>query len=103
MLTKEQIFETAKPKIHRVDVPEWGGYVFIREMKGLDLVQVAEADTLTVGAARDVALSVVNENGQRLFTDDDAPKIAQLGASGIMRLHRAIMALNGLTSTEKNS
>lgn len=96
-----------------VDVPEWKSTVTIAELaldEGLKLVEMyGDGDKVTLTGrdiAQVVAWSVVDpETGERLFTDDDVPKLARKSRSALMRLFTAVSELSmssGFEEAEKN-
>jgi hypothetical protein len=81
-----------------VFIPEWKGNVYVRALTG------AERDQLERMIAKDnvsraaiVALCVVNEAGERLFTDKDVQKLATKHGSALERIVNAALAFNALT------
>ena len=104
-LTKRDILSAADFKSEIVDVPEWGGSVFVREMTGT--MRDAFESSLTVGVgkgskvntenirARLVAMCLVDEHGDRLFDDDD---IGQLGAKSATALDRVFAVAQRLNA-----
>lgn len=94
MLTREQIF-AARLRTVTIDVPDWGGAVLVREMTAFDRVRLAGDDM----AKRDVRLefvrlSCVDDQGVRLFGDDE--NIGGLGDHAIGLVFAAIRRLNEL-------
>jgi hypothetical protein len=100
-LTREQILAARhdrKPQLF--DVPEWGGSVYLRVLTAAD--QIALSDDVT---PKDVPLQVlvhaiVDEQGVRVFTDDDVDELAQEDFPVIMRVFAAAAKLNGLSTDE---
>ena len=54
-LTKEQIL-TATPKLQEIEVPEWGGSVFIRPITWFPNQSVIEAKAFSAGEAAFMAV-----------------------------------------------
>lgn len=112
-LTKEQILAAQDRKTKTVDVPEWGGQVFVRSLTA------SERDTYEVGVAEDrkqrqdnplhkvnmrarlAALTVCDEKGQRLFADIDAVELAKKNASVVDRIFDAAIELNAMGATAR--
>jgi hypothetical protein len=97
-LSRDEIF--AAPDLPRVavDVPEWGGRVFVRALT------VAEQDSLFAEGgvekgynARLVAFCTVDENGGRIFVDADYAALAKKSAVALGRLIVAIGKVNAAT------
>ena len=102
-LTREQILaarnrEDRKPV--KVSVPEWGGDVYLRVMTVGDQAALSE-DVKPVDMPVQVLLHcLVDENGARLFTEEDADALAEEDFPLILRLFNEAAKLNGLTSKE---
>lgn len=93
-LTAEQILKSDDaPSPERVDVPEWGGHIYIRVMSGVerDRWEMAASNgmknpgTLNLRASL-VAYTACDESGKRVFTDNQA---ANLGIKSAVALDRA--------------
>jgi hypothetical protein len=109
-LTREAILGAEDLAREEVQVPEWGGSLFVRSMTGTDrdaweqsLVpsegkggKVGKADVRNI-RARLVALCAVDEAGQRLFTDADVQALGAKNAVALDRCARVAQRLNGLT------
>lgn len=105
MLNRETIYQEGAPKTKEVPIPEWGGSVTIRSLSADEAMALAEYRGQKTVVSRYIAASVIGEDGQRVFPDDDdIAKIGSLGAKGNLRLYRAIEELNGMDSedVEKN-
>ena len=63
---------------------------------GFDLVP-----NLAGSEARLLARALCDENGKRLFTDQDAGKLGKLPASVVERIHKVAMELSGLGEDEE--
>lgn len=92
MLTREHIFAADDLPRVKVDVPEWGGSVYVRVMTGAELFRSATLDGLSV-----VALATVNEKGEPLFTADDVEALSSKNGAVLMRLFQEIVSLNALS------
>ncbi len=106
-LSKDQILEADDLQNQEVDVPEWGGSVYVRSMTGADR-DAFEASMVTVNPdgsrtpdmrnlrAKLVALTLVDEAGNRLFEVADIPRLALKSAAALERVFEAAQRLNGL-------
>lgn len=118
-LTKDQILEANDLKNESVDVPEWGGSVLVRTMTGADRDSF-EASMVSIGSdgvrkpemsnmrSKLVALTVVDDAGNRIFDAIDVPMLARKSAAAIERVFDVAQRLNGLgakveDAAEKNS
>lgn len=100
-LTREQILASrADRKPVPLDVPEWGGQVYVRVMSARD--QAALADDTTPGEmpVRILLLSIVDEEGNRIFTEEDFPALMDEDFPVIMRVFAFTAKLNGLSTDE---
>jgi hypothetical protein len=106
-LTRDQILEAKDIATETVAVPEWGGEVQVRGMSGLERDQY-EASLMQMrgnnpqwnfanARARLVARTAIDENGQRLFTDDDVRLLAKKSAVALQRVYDVATRLSGLS------
>ena len=107
LLTKDQILESGDLTITTVDVPEWGGSVGVRSMTGTDR-DAFEASMVTTDAAGNrrpdmtnfrtklVALTVVDGDGNLMFSAEDMPALGRKSAAALERVFVAAQKLNGL-------
>lgn len=119
ILTKDQILEASDLTTESVEVPAWGGSVNVRSMSGADrdsfeasMMKVAEDGTrtpdMTNMRAKLVALTVVDEAGNRLFEVSDIDRLALKSAAALEIVFDVAQRLNGLgvkaeAAAEKNS
>ena len=91
-----------------VDVPEWGGTVKVRVMSGLERDQfdrVVASKSNVDGKVTDpsgfksllVRLTVCNDDGELLFSQDDVSELDGTNGSALERVAFAAMAINGLS------
>jgi hypothetical protein len=100
LLSKADILK-AKVAFEYVDVPEWGGKVLVQEMTGAqraawEELNIKERGTLAHYYARLVAISVVDEDGNRLFDDSDVPVLLTLHGSAINKVAGVAFRLSKL-------
>ncbi|KAB8167061.1 hypothetical protein FH609_011710 [Streptomyces sp. 3MP-14] len=108
LLTKDQITAAADLAHEDVPVPEWGGTVRVRALTGQER-DAWEASMLRLGPngsvqARStkgvrvglVARCVVDEAGERLFTDKDMATLNEKSAAVIERLAAVARRLSGI-------
>lgn len=118
-LSKDQILEADDLKNEEVAVPEWGGSVKVRTMTGADrdafeqsMVRV-DADgnrkpEMSNMRAKLVALTIVDDAGNLLFSPAEIPMLARKSAAALERVFDAAQRINGLgvkaeDAAEKNS
>lgn len=100
VLTREQILETARPRIVEVEVEAWGGKVRLRELSVADTASVAGQQTQdSKVTTRLVALSLCDEAGVALFTEAEVEAFAaSRGAAAMNALASEILTLNALSA-----
>ena len=85
------------PDLISVDMPEWGGAVLLRPLSAKAAMAIIGDDQRqSAVAAKLIVASLVDESGERLFSDDDVAVVEDLDAKAVLRLSREIMRLNGL-------
>lgn len=105
-LSRDQILEAKDLETREVDVPEWGGTVLVRALSGTDrdayeasLVQIRgkqQVPNLANIRAKLVARAVVDEDGNRLFTDADIKALGQKSAAALGRVFTVAAEMSGL-------
>lgn len=107
LLTKEQIFSKEDKKYKEVEVPEWGGTVRVTVMSGGDkdrweggLLGKNGNINYTNMRAKMVAYCCVDENGKRLFSDDDIIKLSKKSAIALERVYTACAEINVITEAD---
>lgn len=106
LLNKDAILAADDMVTEVVEVPEWGGKVMIRTMAGKERdaweARFVSMDGSPVGyvyglRAALVALTVVGQDGKRLFTEKDIDALGKKSAKALSRVFMAAQKLNGLT------
>ena len=105
-LTAAAILAATDNIIIPLDVPEWGGRIYIRTMTG------QERDTWEVYAQNQMTRKVVNiramlcaiclcdAGGQRLFKDSEAAQLSEKNAAVLDRIYDLAVKANGLSAEE---
>jgi len=103
-LSRESILGLSRPR-EIVDVPEWGGRVVITAMSLADRLdyerwagQLGEDSTDHIPGL--LAFTMVDDEGRRLFTQDDIKALQNQSAAVILRLNRIALQLNKLGDAE---
>lgn len=108
-LSREQIL-TASPalRVERVQVPEWGGEVCVREMTAgerdrWDAWQIDHTgpDRFNDLRARLLVTVLCDDAGARLFSDTDIEHVSRMPASIITRIWSVAVDLAGLTGDQE--
>lgn len=116
LLSKDEIL-SAKLPTREVDVPEWGGAVLVRSMTAFErdkFEMYLQRQKETAGSASFstrayvASCTIVGEDGQRLFSDEDVQILGQKSAHALDRILDAVLSLSGMESgaiedAEKNS
>jgi hypothetical protein len=115
VLSKDQILQADDLKTERVEVKEWDGEVLLRELRGRERDAFEEGSldskrnvSMTNMRARLVAISAIDEEGERLFTAKEATQLGDKSATALNRLFEVCCRLSGITESdvdalEKNS
>lgn len=107
-LSRDDIFKVEDRETRDVDVPEWGGIVRVRALSGAERDQYDTSrmerlkdgtyvPTLANSRAKLVALSIVDEDGNKLFTEHDIGRLGLKSAAALTRVADVAMELSGLT------
>lgn len=116
-LSSSQILEADDTQTKPVDVPEWGGEVLVRGLTGMERdayeagiqqIRPKPDGSREVVFVRDNARAkllvkcLVDESGNRLFKDTDAPALGRKNGAVIDRLYDVAAELSGMgDATEK--
>lgn len=106
ILTKDLILQADDRRTQTVEVPEWGGTVIVKTLSGTERDQFEES--ILAGGKRDfkgvraklVALSIVGEDGERLFTFEEAEELGKKSALALDRLFGVAQKLSGFTTKD---
>jgi len=109
-LTRDQILQCSDIQTESVEVPEWGGAVLVKGLSGAerDALEAAIVEVrgrkqrlhLENTMARLVSMSVVDENGKRLFTNGDIEALGKKSSSALQRVCQVAQRLSGLTQDD---
>jgi hypothetical protein len=110
-LTRASILAVQDLPRELVEVPEWGGAVYVRAMTALerDAFEAsfvkgqgkrAQVSLLNV-RAKLVVRTIVDEQGNRIFEDGDAEALGAKSASAVNRAFEAAARLSGITEQDE--
>jgi hypothetical protein len=116
LLTKDDILAAEDRATEVVDVPEWGGAVTIRALSGTERdrfetesvsygrtnqggLQISGVQTNNV-RARLVALSVIDADGKRMFSDKDVLALGDKSAAALNRVFEAAQRLSRISQRD---
>jgi hypothetical protein len=105
MLTREMILGAEDRKPVPVNVPEWGGQVFVRTMSGSETIQyqtrfVGQDEANPQVMAGLVALTACDETGKLLFSLDDVAQLSSKSGVALARVWNASRKLNLVTDAD---
>jgi hypothetical protein len=103
MLTRDEILSKAVLKRETVTVPDLGGDVILQEMSGTQrdaweqsLQSRDKQGNLVNARAKLVVATLVNEDGTRMFSDDDVDCVGEIPFSVLDRICDVALRLNHL-------
>lgn len=110
MLSREAILKAEDIKTEVVAVQEWGGSVFVRGLSGLErndfeqsLISKKGKDVqmnMKNATAKLCALSMVSEDGKRLFSDADVESLGAKSGVALNRVYSVASRLSGLSESD---
>lgn len=99
IMGKDAILGVKDLKRETVAVPEWGGEVIIQEITAYDrdalFREINEGSTVNI-AARVLVRCLVDQNGERLFLDEEAGRLGQRSTAVLNRLFEVAQRLNAI-------
>lgn len=110
MLTKEQILQADDIKTKKVNVPEWGGELYICTMSGTERDAFEQSIIETRGKSVKVNLqniraklcvqTIVDEKRNKLFSLDDVTALGKKSAKALDRIFAIAQKLNGISGED---
>lgn len=105
-LTRDAILSAADLNKELVDVPEWGGSVYVRALSGAErdrfeasiVEQRGKSSRANLAniRAKLAALTVCDEQGEKLFTGADVSALGEKSAAALNRIFDVARRLSGL-------
>lgn len=105
-LTRAQILATDDLKKERVDVPEWGGFVYVTVLPGtekdaFEASMVVDGKASLDNARAKLAMRcMVDEAGARLFADEDVDALGAKSGVALERVSTVAQRLNRMTDKD---
>lgn len=103
LLTKEQILQADDRPIEEIEVDGWGGKVRVRGLTGTErdqyessLLKASKQGDYRGVRARLVALSVVDTDGNRMFSFEEAERLSEKSAVALDKVFWVAQRLSGL-------
>ena len=109
LLTREAILGTLDLEREEVEVPEWGGKVLIQTMDGAsrDHMDMKVYEDMAAGEAgtenfraRLLAYTIVDRDGNRLFSYNDIAALGKKSSSALRRCYDVAKRLNRITDED---
>jgi len=110
LLTKEQILRVKDIETRTVNVPEWGGDVLVRslsaterdyfESKLVDQSGGKVRANLQNIKARLASMAIVDEDGNRVFTEQEIAILGTKSAAALNRISEAITDMSGISKKD---
>jgi len=110
LLSKDEILAKSDLPFEDVDVPEWGGTVRVRTMTGTERdswessVYINKGESIEINReqfrAQLLARVIVNEKGDRLFTDKEISALSGKSSKALDRLFVVAQELNAVGRKE---
>ena len=113
LLNRDAILQAQDLDRELVEVPEWGGAVYVRAMTGTErdayerrMVTVrgdkpgVNLDGLVNMRAWVAATCIVDEKGERIFSEKDVRALGRKSAAALDRIYAVAMRLSGLTAED---
>jgi hypothetical protein len=109
-LTAQDILNLSDSRIERVEVPEWGGHVYVRSLSGTERERYIESIRELRGRGRKQDYKIIlaesgaklavrtmcDEKGNLMFTAADVKKLGEKSSKALQRVIDVAGKLNGL-------
>lgn len=100
MLAKDQILSMDDFEYKTLEIEEWGGEIRLRSLSSADRDQfeaeLSQTQDLTNLRARLVCRAIVDEEGSRMFTDQEAKALGAKNANVLSYIFEAVRVMNGM-------
>lgn len=114
MLSRDEILAARDHTIEEVNVPEWGGIVYVRGVSGVQrdkfelLSHQARQAGKKMGIEADprgllvklVIASICDENGELVFTEQDAEALNEKSALALQRVYSVALRLSSFSEQD---
>src|SRR5690349_4581317 len=106
LLSRDAILQAADLPRELVKVPEWGGEVYVRGLSGAERDQLEAAMLADKQAnydnfsARLAAMTMVDDRGDRLFSDSDVAALGCKSASALRRVAEVAQKLSAVSAAD---
>jgi hypothetical protein len=104
MLTRDSILAAKDFTTRTVNVPEWDGDVLLRGLSSKDRdnfeAELAATNDMRNLRARLVVKSIVDADGNRLFSDEDADVLGEKNSQVMIKLFDVVRDMSGMSDEE---
>jgi hypothetical protein len=110
MLKKDEILKCDDKPTKKVEVPEWGGHVFVRTMSGTERDSFEQSMLVNPGKGNEAnysniraklcARTICDKGGNRLFNDSDVAALGEKSAAALDRIFTVAQDLNGVSTDD---
>jgi len=108
MLTRDSILKADDLPKESVEVPEWGGQVWVSTLTGTQrdafeqsMVTKKNKPNMDNVRARFAVLTICDEKGERLFKAADADELGKKSAAALDRIFAVAQRLNGFSDNDQ--
>ena len=109
MLDRNSILQMDDLPKEKVSVPEWGnGDLWVKTLTGSErdsfeqsMVQKKNKPNLNNVRARFAVLTICDDKGERLFSDNDAEALGKKSAAALDRVFEVAQRLNGFSDDDQ--
>jgi hypothetical protein len=110
LLTRDLILKASHLRTEEVPVPEWGGVVLVRELRGRERDEWEASLATQRGRqmvpdvanmrAKLAARTIIGEDGEPLFAPNDVAALGELSAAALDRVFEVASRLSGLNEKD---
>lgn len=103
VLDKAAIMAASDVKLEKINVPEWGGDVYLKTLSGTERDAFEDAystDRMKNFRPRFLVLTLCDKDGNRLFTDEEVQTLGKKSSAVIAKLFDKAWALNAFRTED---
>ena len=103
VLDKAAIMAASDVKLEKINVPEWGGDVYLKTLSGTERDAFEDAystDRMKNFRPRFLVLTLCDKDGNRLFTDEEVATLGKKSSAVIAKLFDKAWALNAFRNED---
>jgi hypothetical protein len=93
---------TASKKVSRVEVPEFGGHVFVRVMSLGERIRFEEAanDSIELQVLALIAFTACDKDGKLAYSLEEVKALSDFNSVATMRIYQEALRLNKVTDAD---